>query len=85
METISLKITKDLINEIDKTMKKHRYSTRTEFIRDSIRTKLTELEKQEAIKKLSALRGTLKPKSNLSDEEAGELAFKKIAKKFNLQ
>jgi len=83
METISLKMDRNLLNEIDRTMKKHRYSTRTEFIRDSIRTKLTQLEKQEAIKKLQALRGTFKTKS-ISDEEAREIAGKKMAKKFGI-
>jgi len=82
METISLKMEEELLHEIDSKMKGYRYSTRTEFIRDAIRSKLSNLEKQEAIKKLAALRG--KFKSKISDEEAGNIAIRKIAKKLNL-
>lgn len=81
METISLKMDKGLLTEIDNSLKKNRYSTRTEFVRDAIRTKLTELEKEEIFRKLEALKGSLKGKrkSKMSEEEVGELAFKEIA------
>jgi Arc/MetJ-type ribon-helix-helix transcriptional regulator len=85
METISLKMENSLLKEIDSKLKKHRYSTRTEFIRDAIRTKLSDLEKEEIIKKLEAFKGSLKPKSNMTDEEAGEIAFREIAKKLNVK
>ena len=49
METISLKMETKLIKDIDRAMKRHRYSTRTEFIRDAIRNKLGALGKEEAI------------------------------------
>jgi metal-responsive CopG/Arc/MetJ family transcriptional regulator len=70
-----------LLKDIDSRMKKHNYSTRTEFIREAIRSKLSALEKEEAIKKLAAFKGSLH--SNKTDEEIGEAAMKKIAKKFN--
>jgi len=73
-----------LLNEIDNTIKKHRYSTRTEFIRDSIRRKLTDLEKEEAIKKLAKFKGSLKGKARMSEEEAGEIAIREIAKKHGI-
>lgn len=79
---ISLKMEDKMLQDIDKTLKKNRYSTRTEFIREAIRTKLTALEKEEVIRKLAALKGSLKPIR--SEKEAGELAIKKIAKKLNV-
>lgn len=85
METVSLKMEEVLLEEIDSKIKSNRYSTRTEFIRDAIREKLTELEKREAIKKLVALKGSLKGKGKMSDEEAGELAALEIAKKFGIK
>ncbi|MBI4454053.1 hypothetical protein HY636_05410 [Candidatus Woesearchaeota archaeon] len=85
METISLKMEETLLKDIDGTIKKHRYSTRTEFIRDAIRGKLTKLEKEEAIKRLTAMKGILKGKGKLSDEEAGELAVRNVAKKFGIK
>ena len=75
----------ELLKSIDSNLKKHRYSTRTEFIRDAIRSKLTALEKEEAIKKLAEFKGSLKGKAKMSDEEAGELAFREIAKKHNIK
>lgn len=85
METVSLKMEKSLLNEIDGSLKKNRYATRTEFVRDAIRTKLTDLEKQEAIKRLEAFKGSLKGKARMSDEEARELAGRETAKRFGIK
>ncbi len=65
-----------LLNEIDSRMKKHNYSTRTEFIREAIRSKLTNLEKEEAIKKLAAFKGSLH--SDKTDKEIRDAVHKKI-------
>lgn len=84
MEAISLKMEKKLLTDIDATIKKHRYSTRTEFLRDAIRTKLTDLEKEEAIRKLHENFGSLKGKIKMTDEEARRLVLEENLKKFNL-
>jgi metal-responsive CopG/Arc/MetJ family transcriptional regulator len=84
METVTLKMEETLLNDIDSSIKGHRYSTRTEFIRDAIRSKLNELEKEDAIRKLAALKGSLKGKFKMSEEEAGRLAELKIAKKLGI-
>ncbi|MGA2130235.1 MAG: ribbon-helix-helix domain-containing protein [Candidatus Pacearchaeota archaeon] len=47
METISLKLEKAFLQEIEKVMKKHNYTTKTEFIREAIRDKLKELGEKE--------------------------------------
>jgi metal-responsive CopG/Arc/MetJ family transcriptional regulator len=44
MQSISLKLEKGLANEIERVMKEHHYSTKTEFIREAIRKHLNELE-----------------------------------------
>ena len=83
LEAISLKLEKNLLNEIDQKITKHRYSTRTEFIRDAIREKLSELEKQELLNAVSKLRGISKRKT--TDEqlhEARERLVKKYENKF---
>ncbi len=85
METISLKMEKGLLHYIDKILKANRYSTRTEFIRDAIRSKLTDLEKEEAIRKLTEFKGSLKGKAKMSGEKARELAGKEIAEKFGIR
>ena len=76
METISLKMEDGLLKEIDQKLPKHRYSTRTEFIRDAIREKLSDLEKDEVLKRISKLYGSSKRKT--TDEQlhvAGDKAF----------
>lgn len=82
METISLKMEDNLLHEIDSKLAKHRYSTRTEFIRDAIREKLSDLEKEELLKAVANLRGSSKRKT--TDEQlhaAREKAFELIEKK----
>ena len=50
METVSIKVEEGLIGVIERVMKKHHYMTKTEFIRQAIREKINELEKQETLK-----------------------------------
>ena len=86
MEMISLKLEPELLREIDRKLKQHRYSTRTEFIRDAIRSKLSEFEKQEMLKSLTRLKGISKRKT--TDEQvhaAGEKAFQHLEKKVNIK
>jgi len=85
MESVCLKMEQKLLHEIDSKLKNNRYATRTEFIRDAIRSKLSELEKEELIKKLAAFKGSLKGKGKMSDEEMREEGIKKIAKKFSIK
>lgn len=85
MEAVNLKLEKGLLKKIDEAVKKNDYSTRTEFIRESVRKKLTDLEKEEAIRKLTAFKGSLKGKAKMGYEEARELAAKETAKKFGIR
>jgi len=83
MESISLKLEPNFLRDIEKTIKKNRYSTKTEFIRAAIRDKITELEKEETLKNIDKLFGSLKHKT--TDEQlhaAGEKAFKQLERKF---
>lgn len=83
MESISLKLEDNILTEIDKMLARHRYSTRTEFIRDAIREKLSDLEKDELLKVVAKLRGSSKYKT--SDEQlhaAREKSFEMLEKKF---
>ena len=85
MEAISLKLEDALLGEIDRKLSKHRYSTRTEFIRDAIREKLSDLEKNEILKTMVKLRASSRKKTTDKQlHEAGEKAFAALEKKFNL-
>lgn len=83
MEVISLKMDKSILAEIDKKLSKYRYSTRTEFIRDAIRSRLSDLEKKEMLNEISRLYGASKRKT--TDKQLhteGEKAFKELEKRF---
>lgn len=83
METISLKIEENLLKEIDNKLTQHRYGTRTEFIRDAIREKLSDLEKEQVLRDLVKLKGSSKRKtSDAQLHEAREKAFDFLEEKF---
>ena len=84
METISLKLEEGILEEIDLKLASHRYSTRKEFIRDAIREKLSEHEKNELLKTVAQLRGS--SKKTTTDEQlhtAREQAFELLEKRKN--
>jgi Arc/MetJ-type ribon-helix-helix transcriptional regulator len=86
METISLKMDKSLLTEIDTTIKKRRFSTRTEFIRSAIREKLDGMSREELIQAFLSLRGKGKPR--LSEEEfekMRERSFYELAKEKSIK
>ena len=62
MEAITLKMDGGVLKEIDRRLKEFRYGTRTEFIRDAIREKLSELEKAELMRVVAKIRGSSKRK-----------------------
>jgi len=76
---ISLKLESGLLKEIDQSLKQHRYSTRTEFIRDAIRSKLSEFEKQELLKAVANIKGISKRKT--TDEQL-HLVREKLANEY---
>jgi metal-responsive CopG/Arc/MetJ family transcriptional regulator len=85
METISIRLDDGMMRELDRIMKKHHFATLTEFIRDAIRNRMKELEKEELQKQIARLAGSSKRKT--TDEElhkAGEKVFEKLEKKFGL-
>lgn len=79
MKSISLKLENEFLNDIANIMKKHRYTTKTEFIREAIRDKIKDLEKEELILRAKALYGASKRKTTDEDlHKAGEKAFQEL-------
>lgn len=79
MESISLKLEDEFLKDVEKTMKKHRYTTKTEFIREAIRDKIRDLEKEEALLRLEKAYGASKRKTTDEDiHKAREEAFKEL-------
>ena len=79
MQAITIKMEDRLLKELDQKLEGHRYSTRTEFIRDAIREKLSELEREEVLKNLAQLKGSSKRKT--TDEQLHAVR-EKLAKKY---
>ena len=91
METVTLKMEESLLEAIDKSLAKNRYSTRTEFIREAIRDKISELElreieKQRAIHELAKFRGSAEVHvSDEQHEKIREEVTKKYARKLGVR
>lgn len=84
MNTVTFKLQKDIVQKIDNMLSHLHFNNRTEFIRDAIRAKLNEAEKDEVLRKLAEFKGSLKGKSMMSDKTAADLASAEIAKKFGI-
>ena len=84
MENISLRLETKFLKELEELIKKHNYMTKTEFIREAIRDKIIELEKQEALIKLKRLYGASKKKTTDEDlHKARKKAFEELDKNLN--
>lgn len=67
-------------------MKGNRYSTKAEFIREAVRDKIKELEKEQALMRLEKAYGASKRKTTDKQlHEAGEKAFEEIAKRLGVK
>lgn len=84
MESISLKLDENMLSNIDKNLKKHNYSTRTEFIRTAIRDKLENLSRDELIKEFMRFRGKSGKKTTYSENrKTKELVSKELMKELD--
>ncbi|MFH1073129.1 MAG: ribbon-helix-helix domain-containing protein [Nanoarchaeota archaeon] len=81
MKAISLKLESAFLSDIEQMMKRHRYTTKTEFIREAIRDKMSELEKEERLRKVDRLYGASKIKTTDKQlHKAREKAFEELEK-----
>jgi len=85
METISFKIQHEIVQKIDQALKPLNYNNRTEFLREAIRDKLNQVEKEQVIEQLAKYKGSLRGKSKMSEKEASGFAELEMAKKFGLK
>ncbi len=67
METVTVKFQEDVLKNIDTSINKHNFNSRTEFIREAIRDKLTELNKEDLIKEFLKFRGKAKKKTTYEE------------------
>jgi len=91
----STRMEDELLKKIDYCMKEFNYSTKAEFIRESVREKISRLEekrrKDAQWDKLLAMRGTLKGRGFTEEEferfreKVGEEYIKELDKKFGIK
>ena len=67
METVTVKFQENVLEKIDKSITKHNFNSRTEFVREAVRDKLGELSKEDLITEFLKFRGKAKKKT--TDEE----------------
>ncbi|MFQ5531757.1 MAG: ribbon-helix-helix domain-containing protein [Candidatus Nanoarchaeia archaeon] len=86
MEPVTIRFEDNFLHDMEKIMKKHRYATKTEFIREAIREKIKELEKEEALARVRKIYGASKRKT--TDEElhkAREEVSEELRREFGLK
>jgi Arc/MetJ-type ribon-helix-helix transcriptional regulator len=83
MEPVTVKFEPEFVKDIEKIMRKNRYATKAEFIREAVREKIKDIEKEELLKRVDKLFGSSKHKTtNEQLHVAGEKAFEQLEAKF---
>ncbi len=63
METLSIRLNTRLSKEMERCLVDFNYSTKTEFVREAIREKISKADKERALKALTSFRGAFKEKT----------------------
>ena len=85
MEVVTVKFQEDILKKIDKSIKDHNFNSRTEFIREAVRDKLSALSRDELIDEFMKFRGKAKTKtSDRKLREIREEVGREYIKKFGL-
>ena len=87
MENVSLKLEPEFLKEIEKIMKNNRYMTKTEFIREAIREKIKNENKEKALKALKENFGKMKHMKTTDEdlERIREEVSQEMMKKHNIK
>ncbi|MBL7147891.1 MAG: ribbon-helix-helix protein, CopG family [Nanoarchaeota archaeon] len=84
METVTVKFQENVLEKIDKSITKHNFNSRTEFIREAIRDKLAELNKEDLIKGFLSFRGKSKKKTTYEENrKTREIVSKELMSRLN--
>lgn len=84
MESVTIKVQKAMLNEIEKSIKPD-YGTKSEFVRAAIREKLKEQRKEKLLQELRKHFGSIKTRTTKKEERRiREEVGKEFAKKFGI-
>ena len=82
IELVTFKMEKQFLKEVDAVVRNNGFSNRTDFIRNALREKLSDIRLREDLKKIAEMRG--KAGKKISDEEihaVGERVFNEQTRK----
>ncbi len=94
MDVLTVRLDSNISKKIEVILKEFNYSTKTDFVREAIRTKVIEMEEQrikkEALKNLEKYFGSIKTgrtieENNVLIRQAGDEFVREFAKKHNLK
>ena len=69
MEVITVKFQENVLEKIDRSIVQNNFNSRTEFIREAVRDKLSELSKESLIKQFLKFKGKAKFKTRDEDNK----------------
>jgi Arc/MetJ-type ribon-helix-helix transcriptional regulator len=90
MDVVSVKFQEDILKKIDDSIERHNFNSRTEFIREAVRDKLSDLSRDEIVAEFMKFRGKGKHHNTTDkdDERIREEVSKELLayyeKKFNI-
>ena len=80
MEIVSVKFQEDVLKKIDQNIKRHNFNSRTEFIREAVRDKLSSLNREELIEEFMRFKGKGKKTTREENKRTQDLVLKQLAK-----
>ena len=79
MEVVTIRFQEDILKKIDENLTLHNYNSRTEFIREAVREKLSELSRDELIGKFLEFKGKAKRQTTyVENRKTKELVSKEL-------
>ncbi|MBT4352779.1 hypothetical protein HOD20_09680, partial [archaeon] len=67
MEIVTVRFQEDILKKIDKNLFTHNYNSRTEFIREAVRDKLSNLNRDELVEEFLKFKGKAKKKTTYEE------------------
>ncbi|MBU2589493.1 MAG: ribbon-helix-helix domain-containing protein [Nanoarchaeota archaeon] len=88
MEIVTVKFKEEILKKMDTTIANHDFNSRTEFIREAVRDKLSILSTDELIKELMKFKGKAKIKTTYEEnrkvkEQVSKELMKELDKRFS--
>ena len=84
MKSISIKFDEKTLRNIDESIEKNNYVSRTDFIREAIRFKISHLKRQSLINQFLSLRGKSNRRTSLKEDKVlKEIASQNLLEELN--